>query len=154
MPRAVYNRLHQKSELRPSAAKLLPYGSTTALSVDGQCVYHVMQEDGRARYLPFLVVPFREEPLLGLGACEHLRLVNSVAADCEESRPKEPLLEGVNVRDSDKIQSDPVAKQFGDVFEGLGCLQSCPYTICLKDDAHPHAIATPRRVQDALVRSH
>ena len=80
LPRAVYNRLHRKSELRPSAAKLLPYGSTTALSVDGQCVGHVMQKDGRARYLRFLVVPFQEEPLLGLGACEHLGLVNSVAA--------------------------------------------------------------------------
>ena len=41
-----------------------------------------------------------------------------------------------------KYNQDPVARQFGDGFEGLGCLQSCPYSICLKD-ARPHAIATP-----------
>ena len=76
--------------------------------MNGQCVCNVIQEDGRARYLRFLVVPFQEEPLLGLGACEHLELVNSVAAVCEESRSEEPLLEGANVRDSDKIQSDPL----------------------------------------------
>ena len=144
--RVVYNRLHQKAELHPSAAKLLPYGAATALPVDGQCVCQVTQENGRARYLRFLVVPSQEEPLLGLGACEHLGLVNTVAAVREESDSSEPLLEGANVDDSVKIQSDPVARQFGDVFEGLGCLQSCPYTIRLKDDARPHAIATPRRV--------
>ena len=141
LPRVVYNRLHQKSELRPSAAKLVPYGAATALPVDGQCVCQVTQKNRqRARYLCFLVVPL--EPLLGLGACEHLGLVNAVAAVREESGSEKPLLEGANV----EIQSDPVGRQFGDVFEGLGCLQSCPYTIRLKVDARPHAIDTPRRV--------
>ena len=118
------------------------------LSVDEQCVYHVMQEDRHAHYPRFLVVPFQEKPSLGLGACEHLGLVIAVAAICEESSSEELLIVGANVWDSNRIQSDLVAKQFGDlvakqfgdVFEGLGCLQSCPYDVC------PHAISTPHRV--------
>ena len=95
LPRVVYNRLHQKSELHLSAAKLLLYGVATAVPVDGQCVCQVTQENGRVRYLRFLVVPFQEEPLLGLGACEHLGLVNAVAVVREESGFgfEEPLIE-------------------------------------------------------------
>lgn len=132
LPREIYNKLHQKTPLRPSTARLLPFGSTTPLTVDGQCICHVTQQDGRARYLRFLVVSCQEEPLLGLGACEHLGLISTIAAVHKSEDCRQPILEGANSSDLAKIHADPVASQFVDVFEGLGCLQSHPHTIRLK----------------------
>lgn len=67
----VYNRLYQKPKLTPSDARILPYGAKKSLPVDGQCICQVILDNGLARYIRFLVLPFKEDPLLGLGACRH-----------------------------------------------------------------------------------
>ena len=92
LSREIYNRLHQ-----PSDSRNLPYGATESLPVDGQCMGQVILDSGHARYLRFLLVLFKEKPLLGLGACRHLGLiylVSSVQARLDTSTSSEAVLEG------------------------------------------------------------
>ena len=45
-----------------------------------------------------------------------------------------------------KVQQDPIAAQYEDVFEGIGHLKSHPYKITIKENATPYAVSTPRRI--------
>ena len=126
LPREIYNRLHQKPKLTPTESRILPYGAKESLPVDGQCICQVMLDNGLARYLRFLVVPFEEEPLLGLGACRHLGLINAVLSVQEgpkNSTSSEAVLEGAGIF-KHKVEKDQVAKQYREIFGGIGCLKS------------------------------
>lgn len=145
LPKSVYNQLPDKPSLRPTTARLLPYGSQEPLSVDGQCVCSVTMDDGRSRYLRFLVVPYHDEPLLGLGASEHLGLLQRTAALRTSTAAEEPLLEGLGLPTKD-TEINNVAQAFPDISDGLGCLKEFPYQIQLGEKVQPVAIDTPRRV--------
>ena len=109
LPKAIYNKLQQKAEWRPSRARLLPYGSTAVLPVDKQCVYHVPLENGRA-LSALLRGAFPGRTIIpGLGACEYLGLISEVAAVQEDKGSREPVLEGSNISDWAKIQADSIA---------------------------------------------
>ena len=62
-----------------------------------------------------------------------------------KSTNSKPWLEGAVVPD-DKIEKDPVAAQYRDVFEGLGHLTSYQYKSSLKSGSKPYAVTTPRRI--------
>ena len=46
--------------------RLLAYGFNDPLPVDGQCVCKIETDDRQTRFLRFFIVPFAEEPLLGI----------------------------------------------------------------------------------------
>lgn len=144
LPRETYNRLHQKPKLTPSDSRILTFGARESLPVDGKCICQVMLDNGLARHLRFLVVPFEEEPLLGLGACRHLGLINLVRP-VQETRDNpassEAVLEGAGIFDHN-VEKDPVASQYREIFGGIGCLKLNPYTIHLQEDARPYAVVT------------
>ena len=54
LPRETYQRLCQRPALKKTQTKLLTYGSSSTLPVDGQCICQVAPEKGGARYLQFL----------------------------------------------------------------------------------------------------
>jgi hypothetical protein len=147
LPCSEYRRLRQNSKLCPSQAKLLPYGSKSPLPVDGQCVCYVTLENGISCYLRFPVVPFHD-PILGLGECEHLGLINSVA-QISTAEEGDLALEGQSTPVSEvlpHVRNDPVAGQFLDMFGGIRCLHNHRSSITLHEEARPYAIASPRRV--------
>ena len=72
LPKTVYNRLRHKPKLLASNARIITYGAKESIPVDGQCICQVTLENGTTRHLRFLVVPFDEEPLLGLRATRHM----------------------------------------------------------------------------------
>lgn len=117
------------------------------MKVDGQCVCQVTMDNGLSLYLRFLVVPFQEDPLLGLGACQHLGLIGNVAAFATSPTPSQDdaILEGAGVSHPG-INKVPVAKEFIDVFGGVGCVKEFPYRIAMDPTAQPYAIPAPRRV--------
>ena len=69
LPRSVYCILTAKPVLEPSKIRLMPYGLSKPLPVDGQCLCQV--EHGTTHQLQFYVVPATASPILGLNACKN-----------------------------------------------------------------------------------
>ncbi len=79
-----------------------------------------------------IIVKGLQRPLLGLGACEDLQLVQRLSAiiECRTS---------VDAK-----------KEFPKLFTGLGKLD-VPYSVKIRDDARPFAVHSPRRVPIPLM---
>ena len=136
LPNSLYQRLMPKPELDQASSRLFAYGATAPLNVDGQCLCDVVSEDSVSRRLTFHVLSdtVRAEPLLGLEACDKLNLVKRVSTACADN-------DVLN-----RICKDYIARDYSDMFDGIGCLKNYPYTIRLREDAEPFAFATARRV--------
>ena len=136
LPNSLYQRLMPKPELDQASSRLFAYGATTPLNVDGQCLCDVVTEDSVSRRLTFHVLSDTviAEPLLGLEACDKLNLVKRVSTACVDN-------DVLN-----RICKDYIARDYIDMFDGIGCLKNYPYTIQLREDAEPFAFATARRV--------
>ena len=145
MPRTVYNRLRHKPNLLASNARIITYGAKESIPVDGQCICQVTLENGTTRHLRFLVVPFDEEPLLGLRATRHMDLISVAAVLIKSPSSKhDSVLEGAGKFD-EKVEMNSVVSPSREIFGGIRLLKSFLYTIHLKEEA-PAAVATPRRV--------
>ena len=90
------------------------------------------------------MVPLAAEPILGLTACQDLGLVRCLCStDASSSADQHDPMSG--------IHNDPVARTYSDLFQGLGHIQKYPYTIRVRSDATPFAVAVPRRVPCPLL---
>jgi hypothetical protein len=132
LPRKIYASLKSAPVLKPAPVKLMPYGSSDPLPLDGQCQCHINY--GKGHHLKFFVVPTMSSPLLGLDACQQLGLISRVNS--------------VSVNHS---KNDPVIGQYLDVFQSPGLLKNYVYKIQLKDGAVPYLVAVPRRVKLPLL---
>ena len=146
LPRTVYNRLQHKPKLLASNARIITYGAKESIPVDGQCICQVTLMNGTTRHLRFLVVPFDEEPLLGLRATRHMDLISVAAVLIKSPSSKhDAVLEGAGKFD-EKVEMNSVVSPFREIFGGIRLLKSFLYTIHLKEEAQAYAVATPRRV--------
>ena len=124
LPREVYASLKSVPLLKPAQVKLMPYGSSDPLPLDGQCQCQVNY--GKKYQLQFFVVPTMSSPLLGLDACQQLGLISRV--------------NGVSIN---HLENDPVMKDYLDVFQSPGLLKNHLYKIQLKEGAVPYSVAAP-----------
>lgn len=136
VPYSTYQSFSPKPRLHPAKTRLLGYGATEPLAVKGQCVCDVELAEGGSRKLRFFVLApeVKAQPLLGLQACEQLELLKRVMLTTLASTP----LEG--------IRADLVARDYLDLFDGVGCMAKQEYTIRLQDGAQPYAQATARKI--------
>ena len=134
LPRSVYCRLTSKLVLEPAKIRLMPYGLSRPLPVDGQCLCQV--EHGTTHHLQFYVVPATASPILGLNACQKLGLVKRIAE--------------VD-RNDNQIVKDVVLKDYSTVFGTPGLLRDHVYQIRLKEGAVPYSVFAPRRVKLPLL---
>ena len=140
LPRETYGRLSQRPALKKTQTKLLTYGSSSTLPVDGQCICQVAPEKGGARYLRFFVVPLAAEPLLGLKSCQDLGLIKRL---CTTEAPENS--------DVFKAAENSVARDYIDIFTGIGHVKRYSYTIQVKKDSTTYAATAPRRVPYPLL---
>ena len=56
-------------------AQILAYGSSTPLTLDGQCLCEIQHHNGVSRYLRFFVLAGNAELILGLSAYEQFSLI-------------------------------------------------------------------------------
>ena len=119
LPNSLYQRLMPKPELDQASSRLFAYGATAPLNVDGQCLCDVVSEDSVSRRLTFHVLSdtVRAEPLLGSEACDKLNLVKRVSTACADN-------DVLN-----RICKDYIARDYIDMFDGIGCLKNYPYTV-------------------------
>ena len=134
LPRSVYCRLTSKPVLEPAKIRLMPYGLSRPLPVDGQCLCQVEHET--THHLQFYVVPATASPILGLNACQNLGLVKRIAE--------------VD-RNDNQIVKDVVLKDYSTVFGTPGLLRDHVYQIRLKEGAVPYSVFAPRRVKLPLL---
>ena len=145
LPRTVYNRLLHRPQLLASKARIIRYGAKESIPVEGQCICQVTLVNGTTRHLRFLVVPFDEEPLLGLRATRHMDLISVAAVLIKSPSAKHDSVLGAGKFD-DKVEMNSVVSSFREIFGGIGFLKSFLYTMHLKEEAQAYAVATPRRV--------
>ena len=113
----------QGVKLKPATKPL--YGpASQSLKVLGQFTGELTHKQNSCQDQIYVVKGLRNN-LLGLGAIEKLQLVKRM-----ETMFTQPL---------------DVKTKFPKVFSGLGTLGE-EYTICLKEDARPHALHTPRNI--------
>ena len=139
LPRHEYRRLANKPALQPARIRLLAYGSNDPLPVDGQCVCKIEANDRQTKFLQFFIVPFAEEPLLGISACQDLGLIKRV--DSTEVSAL-PVCDG-NAEQLSGVVEDPLAREYLELFQGLGHIRDHPYSIRV----HPYSI----RVRDNVM---
>ena len=134
LPHSVFHQLSPRPQLHPASTRLFAYGAEFPLAVEGQCICDVQFEGGRSRKLRFFVLSptVTAEPLLGLQACDQLNLIMRVSA------VESPELEAV--------RNDPVAREYIDLFDGVGRMDLYTYKIRLREGALPFALATARKV--------
>jgi hypothetical protein len=121
LPCSEYRRLRQNSKLCPSQAKLLPYGSKSHSSWRSVCsLRYTRKRNFSPRKISCGSLLRRHN--LGLGACEHLGLFNSLArvSTAEEG---DLALAGQSTPVGEvppHVRNDPVAGQFLDMLVALG----------------------------------
>ena len=145
LPRSTYQKLHRKPPLKPTQSRILAYGSSMPLPLDGQCVCKIQHYNGVSGYLRFFVLAGNAEPILGLSACEQLSLIRRLCSADLKDTPISPENPPSLVHQEVAVE-DPLASDFSELFQGVGLLEKHPYTIQLKEGAEPHAVACPRRV--------
>ena len=109
LPRNVYDSLKSPPALMQTRVKLMSYGSSVPLLVDGQCLCEVKYNGKGTFGLPFFVVPARSSPLLGLDACQTLGLVTRI----------DSVSASVN-----QLENDSVTKHYLSVFLCFGLLHN------------------------------
>ena len=115
IPESVYQSLKPKPKLHPARVRLTGY-SGVAIPVKGRCFVQVKYK-GSTHNMDVLVTPGARQSLLGLQACDKLKLVKRV----------------LNVKTE---SNDQVVENYKDVFEGLGCVPG-KHHITLKENAQP-----------------
>ena len=136
LPRNVYDSLKSPPALMQTRVKLMSYGSSVPLLVDGQCLCEVKYNGKGTFELPFFVVPARSSPLLGLDACQTLGLVTRI----------DSVSASVN-----QLENDSVTKHYLSVFLGVGLLHNHVYTIRMKEGVVPYSVSAPRPVKIPLL---
>eukprot|EP00118_Oscarella_pearsei_P011484 m.77540 g.77540 ORF g.77540 m.77540 type:complete len:396 (+) comp36043_c0_seq1:575-1762(+) len=136
LPYEVFRKLARRPKLLKAHTRLFAYTATTPMAVTGQCVCDVEMPNGASRKVRFYVLGegVKGDPLLGLVACDQLNLVQRGG---EQSQEVGSVL---------AWRSDEVVGQFLDLFNGIGKMEETMYTISLREDARPVALATARRV--------
>lgn len=121
IPMNLFKRL-KSGPLSHSSAKLTAYNGQN-IPVVGKCVFACTAptNDKTKASLEFQVVDTSSKPILGLAACETLRLVKRV---------------------------DVIEEEYADVFEGLGCFSE-PHTIRVDENCKP-VVHAARKVPVAL----
>ena len=127
--------------------RLLAYGSNEPLPVDGQGVCKIETNDRQTRFLLFFVVSFAEEPLLGISACQDLGLIKRV--DSTEVSAL-PVCDG-NAEQLSGVLEDPLAREYLELFQGLGHIRDHPYTTRVRDNVTPMTVTTACRVPFPLM---
>ncbi|XP_030851255.1 uncharacterized protein K02A2.6-like [Strongylocentrotus purpuratus] len=115
LPESVYQSLIPRPKLHPARVRLTGY-SGVVIPVKGRC-YVQVEYKGLTHNMAVLVTPGDRQPLLGLQACEQLKLVKRV----------------LNVKTESK---NVIVDDYEDVFEGLGCVPG-KHHITLKENAQP-----------------
>ncbi|CAL8134117.1 unnamed protein product [Orchesella dallaii] len=127
LPFALYQRYFRRHSLKPPSVQLMG-PSNGSLSTVG--TFEVkLQHNNQELIETIYVEKGLQRPLLGLRACEELKLVQR--------------LERINSQTS-KTEVD-ARKEFPSLFDGLGLMEQ-PYHIRLKPGAEPYALQVPRRV--------
>lgn len=91
---------------------------------------------GGTRKLRFYVLAstVRAVPLLGVTACDQMNLIKRIEAAVPESS------------DLEEIRRDPIAREYLDLFSGVGKMENASYAISLRAGTQPYVLGTARRV--------
>ena len=136
IPMKTFEKIKPKPQLIPSKTVLKSYGGNK-INHFGKCKITLMA-NGKVQTDNFYVTETTSPPILGLTSCQNLGLLKKM----DMVDHKENLT---------SITKDIIAKEFKDVFKGLGCFEQA-YHIELKSDAVP-VCEPPRRVPFALRES-
>ena len=123
-------------QLIPSKTVLKSYGGNK-INHFGKCKI-TLKANGKVQTDDFYITETKSPPILGLSSCQKLGLLRKVDMVDHKESPT-------------SITKDIIAKEFKDVFEGLGCFEQACH-IELKNDAVP-VCEPPRRVPFALRES-
>ena len=123
-------------QLIPSKTVLKSYGGNK-INHFGKCKI-TLKANGKVQTNDFYITETKSQPILGLSSCQKLGLLRKVDMVDHKESPT-------------SITKDIIAKEFKDVFEGLGCFEQA-YHIELKNDTVP-VCEPPRRVPFALRES-
>ena len=136
LPYAVYRQMTSRLKLLKATTRLFAYEAVSPISVAGQCVCEVSVQGGISRKLRFYVLAadVKAVPLLGLTACVRLDFIRRGGAGMAD------------VGSVSTFSDDPVVGQYLDLFEGAGKLLGAQYSIKLRENALPVALAAARRV--------
>lgn len=127
LPYSHFRKIGRVSDLQPSKTVLTNY--------EGNPIQHFgtvtlpLRVQGKEERVPFFVVKKGRQVLLGLESCELFGLIARVHQVASST-------------------NQDCVSEFPTLFQGLGCTRR-PYSLVLKDDARPVAMA-PRRVPHAL----
>ena len=138
LPYSVFHQLSPRPQLHPASTRLFVYGAEIPLAVEGQCICDVQFEGGRSRKLRFFVLSptVTAEPLLGLQACDQLNLIKRVSA--------------VESPDLEAVRNDPVAREYIDLFDGVGRMDLYTYKIRLREGAQPFQLCPRNSTKGSL----
>ena len=127
LPYEVYQRFSPRPRLHKASTSLFAYGAVHPIPVKGQCICEVVLPHGGSRQLRFYVLEagVRAVPLLGLQACDQLSLVKKVEAMTAATRDDLPTT----------IREDEIARDYLDLFDGVGVMKESSYEIRLLDGA-------------------
>lgn len=125
MPKTIYDKIHPQQAPGRSRAKLTTY-SGEKLKVVGKSL-EMVEHKGKFYPVEFIVVDHKAQPILGIEACDEMKLVQKIDALSK----KQNLLD-----------------EYEEVFTGMGEVPGM-YHITLKQDVPP-VIHAPRRVPHAL----
>ena len=129
-----------RPRLHEVKSRLFAYGADSPIQVKGQCICDISMPGGGIRKMRFYVLAptVRAVPLLGLTACDQMNLVRRIEAVATDQG------------DLEEVRRDPIAKEFQDLFGGVGKMEDTSYGISLWAGAQPYALGTARRVSFPL----
>ena len=107
----------RKPPLKPTQAHILAYGSSTPLTLDGQCLCEIQHHNGVSRYLRFFVLAGNAELILGLSAYEQFSLIRRLCCTDLKDVPISPDIPAPQVHQNVAVE-DPVNLQI--CFKALG----------------------------------
>ena len=144
LPRNIYEQFTDKPEMKATRVRLLAFGSTKPMPVDGKCICEVEHKTHKFNLEVFVIPTETAQPVLGLDSCVSLGLLKRVHVferpiGREESDPIKPL------------EEHEVCKVYTDLFKVSGKLHNVEYKIQLKDGATPYAVHAPQRVKLPLM---
>uniref|UniRef100_A0A8C6PJV3 Gypsy retrotransposon integrase-like protein 1 n=1 Tax=Nothobranchius furzeri TaxID=105023 RepID=A0A8C6PJV3_NOTFU len=127
---AEFKRIRPRPKMHATSVKVSGY-SGSEIPVKVKCMVKVTHKE-EEHTLTFTVVPKNVQPILGLHACESLKLVKRVLV----------------VETDDDMDYNELMKECGDLFQGLGCLAG-EHTIRVDERVKP-VIHPCRKVPFAL----
>ena len=136
IPMKTFKKIKPKPQLIPSKTVLNSDGGNK-INHFGKCKI-ILKANGKVQTDDFYVTETTSPPILGLTSCQKLGLLKKV----DMVDHKENLT---------SITKDIIAKEFKDMFEGLGCFEQADHTE-LKSDGAP-VCEPPRRVPFTLRES-